>query len=64
MGQANVSGELLPAIFGNLDENIIKIEKAFGVNIVNRGGKLAIVGENAEFAQEIVRQLLHIADRG
>ena len=64
MGQANMSGELLPTIFGNLDENIIKIEKAFGVNIVNRGGRLAIVGENAEFAQEIVRQLLHIADRG
>ncbi|MDR2183906.1 MAG: PhoH family protein [Clostridiales bacterium] len=64
MGQAGISGELLPVIFGNLDENIIKIEKAFGVNIVNRGGRLAIVGENAEFAQEIVRKLLHIADSG
>ena len=64
MGQAAISGELLPAIFGNLDKNIIKIEKAFGVNIVNRGGKLAIVGENAEFAQEILRKLTHIADRG
>ena len=64
MGQAAISGELLPAIFGNLDGNIIKIEKAFGVNIVNRGGKLAIVGENAEFAQEVMRKLLHIADRG
>jgi len=47
-----------------LDENIIKIEKEFGVNIVNRGGKLAIVGENAENAQEVMRKLFNIADKG
>ncbi|MCL2573362.1 MAG: PhoH family protein [Defluviitaleaceae bacterium] len=47
-----------------MDENIIKIEKEFGVNIVNRGGKLAIVGENAENAQEVMRKLFNIADKG
>ncbi|MCL2397789.1 MAG: PhoH family protein [Defluviitaleaceae bacterium] len=63
-GQTTVSGELLPEIFGKLDENIIKIEKAFGVNIVNRAGKLAIVGENAEYARAVLRKLIDIAENG
>ena len=54
----------MPAIFGGLDENIIKIEKTFGVNIVNRGGQLAIVGEKSEMAQEVMRKLVHIAENG
>ena len=63
-GQAMLTGDFLPKIFGSLDENIIKIEKAFGVNIVNRGGQLAVVGENAELAKEVLRKLLQIAENG
>ncbi|MCL2377319.1 MAG: PhoH family protein [Defluviitaleaceae bacterium] len=59
-----LTGDFLPKIFGSLDENIIKIEKAFGVNIVNRGGQLAVVGENAELAKEVLRKLLQIAENG
>ena len=60
IGQAN----LLPTVFGKLDENIIKIEKSFGVNIVNRDGKLAVVGENADAAKEVLAKLVNIAERG
>ena len=63
-GQAGFSKELLPAIFGKLDENIIKIEKAFGVNIINRGGKIVVAGGNAESAREVLRRLVERAENG
>ena len=37
--------EDLIAVFGSFDENIRRIEDALGVNIVNRGNELKIVGE-------------------
>ena len=33
------------AVFGSFDENIRRIEEAFGVSIVNRGTDLKINGE-------------------
>ena len=38
--------EDLIAVFGSFDENIRRIEDALGVNIVNRGSELKIVGVN------------------
>ena len=64
LGQALSSKELLPTIFGKLDENIIKIEKAFGVNIINRAGKLVVAGDNAEHAREVLQKLMKKAENG
>ena len=63
-GQAAFPSELLPTIFGRLDENIIKIEKAFGVNIINRAGKLVVAGDNADYAKEVLRKLMQKAEAG
>jgi len=56
--------ELLPVIFGNMDENIKKIEKAFNVNIINRSGKLLVSGDNAELAREVIHKLVQKAENG
>jgi phosphate starvation-inducible PhoH-like protein len=42
----------LPVVFGQLDENIIGIEKAFGVSVVNRDGQLMIVSGNGQASDE------------
>jgi len=63
-GQTLFPGDFLPEIFGRLDENIIKIEKAFGVNIINRSGKVSVIGDNAEFALEVLKKMINIASNG
>jgi len=64
IGQAQIPNDMLPTIFGKLDENIIKIEKAFGVNVINRGGNLVVAGDNAENAREVLRRLIKKAESG
>ena len=58
--------EDLIAVFGSFDENIRRIEDALGVNIVNRGNELKIVGdpEAVDKAARTLEGLLTIADRG
>ena len=58
--------EDLIAVFGSFDENIRRIEDARGVNIVNRGNELKIVGdpENVDKAARTLEGLLTIAARG
>ena len=58
--------EDLIAVFGSFDENIRRIEDALGVNIVNRGNELKIVGdpENVDKAARTLEGLLTIAARG
>ena len=58
--------EDLIAVFGSFDENIRRIEDALGVNIVNRGNELKIVGdaESVEKAARTLEGLLTIAARG
>ncbi|MCL2171957.1 MAG: PhoH family protein [Defluviitaleaceae bacterium] len=53
-------------IFGNNDENIRKIEDAFGVTVVNRGEEIVVVGEGAKkrAAEEVLRKLLAMANSG
>ena len=48
--------EDLIAVFGSFDENIRRIEDALGVNIVNRGNELKIVGD-AEAVDKAARTL-------
>ena len=58
--------EDLIAVFGSFDENIRRIEDALGVNIVNRGNELKIVGdpEAVDKAARTLDGLLTIAARG
>ena len=58
--------EDLIAVFGSFDENIRRIEDALGVNIVNRGNELKIVGEPeaVDKATRTLEGLLTIAARG
>ena len=58
--------EDLIAVFGSFDENIRRIEDALGVNIVNRGNELKIVGdaEGVDKAARTLEGLLTIAARG
>ena len=58
--------EDLIAVFGSFDENIRRIEDALGVNIINRGNELKVMGE-AEAVEKAIRTLeglLTIAARG
>jgi len=64
IGQQQISNDMLPTIFGKLDENIIKIEKAFDVTVINRGGQLVIAGDNAESARQVLRRLVEKAESG
>ena len=56
---------ILP-VFGQFDANIKKIEKACGVNIVNRGDDVKIVGEekNVHKAWNIMHSLAALARKG
>ena len=58
--------EDLIAVFGSFDENIRRIEDALGVNIVNRGSELKIVGdaEKVDKAARTLDGLMTIAGRG
>ena len=56
---------ILP-VFGQFDANIKKVEKACGVNIVNRGDDVKIVGEekNVHKAWNIMHSLAALARKG
>ncbi len=58
--------EDLISVFGSFDENIVRIEEAFCVNIINRGNELKISGE-AEAVDKSARAmegLLALASKG
>ena len=58
--------EDLISVFGSFDENIRRIEEAFGVTIVNRDTELKISGdpENADKAARTLEGLLLLAAKG
>ena len=58
--------EDLIAVFGSFDENIKRIEEAFGVTIVNRGTDLRVTGdpESADKAARALEGLLALAAKG
>ena len=51
-------------VFGKLDENIKKIEEAYGVVIVNRGDTVQITGPSAHKAEAVIRKLAVFANKG
>ena len=58
--------EQLIDVFGSFDENILRIEQAFGVHITNRGMELKISGdeENTYKAARTIEALLQLAAKG
>ena len=53
-------------VFGSFDENIRKIEDAFGVHVINRGEELKVQGEaeNADCGARAIEGLLELASKG
>ncbi len=58
--------ELVPVLFGSYDENIMLIQKKYGVTIINRDGDIKISGdEESTFkAFKTVESLLFMAEKG
>ena len=54
------------SIFGSRDRYIRQIEKALDVSLIERNGKLKIVGESADVdkAERLIRQLVSLTERG
>lgn len=61
-----IQNELISNIFGNFDENIKKLEKAFSVNIINRGDDILISGSKIGISKAItvLNALTNIANKG
>ncbi len=60
----NIRSEVIGAVFGGLDSNIKKIERAFGVSIINRGDSILIVGDKAQNASKVINKLIAFAEDG
>lgn len=58
--------DLLYKLFGNLDENLIKIESEFKVKITSREGELLIIGEEAvvEIVEVLILRLISLIKKG
>lgn len=52
-------------IFGQFDVNMIKIEKAFNIQVVPRGNEVKVLGEESSVAKakKVIAELLKIADK-
>ncbi len=60
------SPEQLSAVFGSLDDNVGRIKKEYGVDMVSRDGGIKLIGDekNVEEAARAVRALLVISKKG
>lgn len=61
-----IQNELISNIFGNFDENVKKLEKAFSVNIINRGDDILISGSKIGISRAVtvLNALTNIANKG
>jgi phosphate starvation-inducible PhoH-like protein len=61
-----IRNELISNIFGSFDENIKKIERAYTVNIVNRGEDILISGadNSVRKAKRVIEALINLASSG
>lgn len=64
--EIEVSNKIIGNIFGHLDGNIKKIEKAFSVGISNRGDSIIITGgkKSIDAAHTVVSKLIQFAEKG
>ena len=60
------SPDQLSAVFGSLDDNVGRIKKEYGVDMVSRDGGIKLIGDekNVEEAARAVRALLVISKKG
>ena len=58
-----IHNSYIASIFGEFDEHIKKIERAFDVTIVNRGDEIKLVGENLESAETVIQNLVKFAEK-
>lgn len=58
--------DTIQAVFGNLDENVRKIEKRLFVKILSRDGKIRIIGssDQVQKARKILSDLAELAQKG
>ncbi len=63
---AGISAQTLKEVFGNLDENIKKIEKNLHVKVLARDGEVKIIGTTSqnEKAKKVICDLVSIAEKG
>lgn len=54
----------LTRLFGCLDENVIRIEKAFGARVVNRDGEIHVAGPGADGASAVIHSLVRMVEKG
>ena len=64
MKTLQISNAVIGSVFGKLDENIRKIEEAYGVVIVNRGEHIQITGDKADRAEAVLQKLAAFAQKG
>ena len=64
--QVKVHGNVIGKVFGHLDENVRKIEKAFNVSIINRGDEISISGDEKSLAkaEAVFSKLISLIQRG
>ena len=59
-----IPDNIIGNVFGKLDENIRKIEEAYGVVITNRGENVRITGNASEKAEAVLNKLAIFAQKG
>jgi len=64
MKTLQISNGIIGNVFGKLDQNIRKIEEAYGVVIVNRGEHIQITGDKADKAEAVLQKIAAFAQKG
>jgi phosphate starvation-inducible PhoH-like protein len=61
-----IQNEHISNVFGSFDDNVKKIEKAYNVNIINRGDDILISGNNRNIdkAKQVIEALISLAEAG
>jgi len=62
--QMEIHSGIISNVFGRLDGNVKKIEKAFGVSVVNRGSDVIVDGGGVQSAVAVLNKLVAIAQAG
>ena len=64
MEHIEIPSSVIGNVFGHLDANIKKIEKAYKVQVVNRGDHIQVLGESAVKAREVLEKMAMFAQKG
>jgi len=64
MEHIEIPSNVIGNVFGHLDANLKKIEKAYKVQIVNRGDHIQVIGEAASKARAVLEKMSVFAQKG